>query len=96
MKCFFYILIINFLCFNLCIAQQNTFTLKTQHLTKTKKRTDNIIKPKYTSAATLTAVKIFNRMPNHHKKENKRPIFCELEHQLSRAIKRNVKFGVNP
>jgi len=95
-KFFFNILIITFFCTNLCAAQQKVFSLKNKHLTQTKQYTNSIKPQKNTLKTTEVPIKLFNRMPNHLKKNKKRPIFCELEHQLSRAIKRKVKFGVDP
>jgi len=105
-KYFFNIIVLFFVCTNFCVAQQNEFSLKTQNLKSTKdhlsflpylqgnKKGRNINlqnkKPIYTS------IKLFKRMPNCIYKKSKRPIFCELEHQLSRAINKNVKFGVEP
>jgi len=78
------------------LAQQNEFSLKNQHLTKIKKQNDSFNQQKNRTENKITSIQLFTRIPNHLKKNNKLPLFCELEHQLSRAIKRKVKFGVAP
>ncbi len=37
---------------------------------------------------------LFKTMPNSYKPQNRLPVFCEIEHQLSKLIKRRVKLGV--
>lgn len=46
--------------------------------------------------ANIKPVTIFNKSAGSYKPNEKLPIFCELEYQLSRLIKRRVKFGVEP
>jgi len=94
MKGLFFIFAFVFFSVNFCVAQQNEFSLKNTHLIKNKP--NNISLNQQKADLTNVPVVLFKRMPNYLKKENKRPIFCELEHQLSRTIKRNVKFGVEP
>jgi len=39
-------------------------------------------------------VLLFKTMPNCYRQKQRLPLFCEIEHQLSKLIKRRVKLGV--
>jgi|GEM_PF-3814764 len=95
MRCLFGVLILFWLSTNYSVAQQNEFSLQYQHLKKNKQPA-NEVTPQKPKVIKPVSVQLFKRMPNHFKTENKLPVFCELEHQLSKAIKKNVKFGVAP
>jgi len=39
-------------------------------------------------------IHLFKTMPNSYQPKQRLPLFCEIEHQLSKLIKRRVKLGV--
>jgi len=65
------------------------------------KRLDNSIKQTYPILFTHSIVStrqdsvvLFKTMPNRYKPKQNLPLFCAIEHQLSKLIKRRVKLGV--
>lgn len=94
MRCVLCLLVLFLINTNCSIAQQSEFSLQNQHLNKSQQKIS--LKQEKPKASIPFSIELFKRMPNHFKTKNKLPVFCELEHQLSKAIKKNVKFGVEP
>lgn len=62
--------------------------------TKQLKFKSNMLKVDSLAFLKPHTIHLFKTMPNCYQPKNRLPIFCEIEHQLSKLIKRRVKLGV--
>lgn len=69
-------------------AQYKVMPVKSDTLTNAQPNSLAVVNPK-----VITKLK---QLSNSFQAPNKLPLFCELEYQTSKLIKRRVKFGVEP
>jgi len=61
---------------------------------KQLKMPQSIAKVDSLTFSKIEPVHLFKTLPNAYRPKKRLPVFCEIEHQLSRLIKRRVKLGV--